>query len=58
VDDLLTTMGHDKKVRSGEIRLALPRRVGAMHGDAQRGWTVAVSEDLLREVLGATPAPM
>jgi 3-dehydroquinate synthase len=58
VDDLLATMGHDKKARSGEIRFALPRRVGAMHGDAQRGWTVPVSQDLLREVLGATPARM
>jgi 3-dehydroquinate synthase len=53
VDDLLATMGQDKKVRAGEIRLALPRRVGEMHGDAALGWTVPVSEDLLREILGA-----
>ncbi len=58
VDDLLATMGHDKKVRDGEIRFALPRRVGAMHGDAQHGWTVPVSEGLLREILSETPATM
>jgi 3-dehydroquinate synthase len=53
VDDLLAAMGRDKKVRAGQIRLALPRRVGEMHGDAQLGWTVPISEDLLREILGA-----
>jgi 3-dehydroquinate synthase len=56
VDDLLASMGHDKKVRAGQVRLALPRRVGAMHGDAQLGWTVPVSEDLLRGILGAAAA--
>ena len=56
VDDLLTTMGQDKKVRAGKIRLSLPRRVGEMHGDAQLGWTVPVSEDLIREILGDAAA--
>jgi 3-dehydroquinate synthase len=56
VDDLLAKMGHDKKARAGEMRLALPRRVGEMYGDAQTGWTVAVSEELLREVLSAALA--
>jgi len=29
---------------------------GEMHGDAQLGWTVSVSEDLIREILGAAAA--
>ena len=56
VDDLLGSMGHDKKARAGQVYLALPRRVGAMHGDAQLGWTVPIPEDLLREILGAGAA--
>ena len=58
VDDVLAAMGRDKKVRAGGIRLALPRRVGEMHGDSQIGWTVPVSEDLLREILGSAPATL
>ena len=51
VDDLIAAMRADKKVRAGEIRLALPRAIGAAHGDDGRGWTVAVQEENIRQVL-------
>lgn len=51
-DDLIPAMRHDKKRRDGELHFALPRRIGEMNGDARNGWTVSVSEDLVREVLG------
>jgi 3-dehydroquinate synthase len=55
VEALIDTMRVDKKSRGGEIRLALPARVGAMAGDETHGWTAAVSVAALREVL-AGPA--
>lgn len=46
----LEGMLHDKKNRDGEVRLALPTALGAMHpGDGQ--WTVPVSTDLLASAL-------
>jgi 3-dehydroquinate synthase len=51
VDTLIETMRLDKKSRGGEIRLALPAAVGTMHGDAQRGWTAAVSVAAVRDLL-------
>lgn len=51
VDDLIEAMRADKKVREGKIRLALPSRIGAAHGDDATGWTVAVDESSLRHVL-------
>ncbi len=51
VEDLLGAMRSDKKVRAGEIRLALPRAIGSAYGDDGRGWTVPVAEDALRQVL-------
>lgn len=51
VDRLLEAMHHDKKVRGGELRLVLPRRIGAMGVDADNGWTVPVAEALLRDIL-------
>ena len=51
VDALIAAMRNDKKVRAGEIRLALPRAIGSAHGDEAHGWTVAVNEDALRQVL-------
>jgi len=50
-DDLLAAMCQDKKRRLGELRFALPRRLGAMYGDDERGWTMAVDERTVREVL-------
>jgi hypothetical protein len=41
VDDLVTAMRTDKKVRAGEIRLALPSAIGTAHGSDGEGWTVA-----------------
>jgi 3-dehydroquinate synthase len=51
VDDLLAAMRADKKVRGGEIRLALPSAIGAAHGSDGDGWTVAVGEEAIRQVL-------
>ena len=51
VDDLLTAMRADKKVRAGQIRLALPSAIGTAHGSDGEGWTVAVGEEALRQVL-------
>ena len=51
VDQLLTKMRSDKKARAGDLRFALPRTVGAMHGGIPAGWTVAAPEGLVREIL-------
>jgi 3-dehydroquinate synthase len=51
VDDLIEAMRADKKVRGGQIRLALPSGIGSAHGDEASGWTVAVDESSLRHVL-------
>jgi len=51
VDQLLARMRNDKKARAGDLRFALPRAIGAMHGGVTTGWTVAVPEPLVREVL-------
>jgi 3-dehydroquinate synthase len=49
-DAVIAAMGSDKKARGGKTRFALPSRVGRMAGE-KSGWTVAVSNDQLREVL-------
>jgi len=51
VDELIVAMRNDKKVRGGEIRLALPRSIGDAYGSDGDGWTVAVNEDAIRQVL-------
>jgi 3-dehydroquinate synthase len=51
VDDLIAAMRSDKKVRAGEIRLALPKAIGKAYGDDGAGWTLAVEEAALRQVL-------
>jgi 3-dehydroquinate synthase len=51
IDDLLAAMRSDKKVRAGELRVAVPREIGTPYGDDQGGWTVAVDESLIRQVL-------
>lgn len=43
---VLEAMMHDKKNRDGEVRLALPIALGAMH-DGEGRWTIPVTEDLL-----------
>lgn len=56
VDDLIEAMRADKKGRAGAIRCALPQQIGTIHGDATRGWTVAVKEDQLRELFSPQQA--
>ncbi len=51
VDDLLGVMTVDKKVRDGQVRFALPRRVGETHRASDGGWTVAVEVGVVRAVL-------
>ena len=51
VDELIAAMRADKKVRAGEIRMALPRAIGSAHGDDGNGWTVPVGEATIRQVL-------
>lgn len=51
-DRLVATMRLDKKVRSGALRFALPREIGAMaSGDGT--WSIPVEESVVRSVLGA-----
>lgn len=49
-DAIVAATRTDKKARGGMVEYALPSRVGAMAG-AERGWSVPVSEDLVRDVL-------
>ena len=51
VDQLISRMRNDKKARAGDLRFAVPRTIGAMHGGVASGWTVAVPEGVVREVL-------
>jgi len=46
----LEAMFHDKKNREGQVRLALPIGLGAMH-DGEGRWTVPVTEELLATAL-------
>jgi 3-dehydroquinate synthase len=52
-DALLDAMQHDKKVRDGTIRFALPNTLGVMARDGAR-WTIAVPHDLVRTTLNAS----
>jgi 3-dehydroquinate synthase len=51
IDDLIAAMRADKKVRAGEIRLAIPSAIGRAYGNDGQGWTVAVDETTIRQVL-------
>ena len=51
VDDLIAAMRADKKVRAGEIRLALPSAIGRAFGSDGQGWTVPAAEATIRQVL-------
>lgn len=48
---VLDAMLHDKKNREGQVRLALPIALGAMH-EGGGTWTVPVTEDLLASAVG------
>ena len=50
IDDVVAATGGDKKARAGRAEYALPARIGAMAG-AERGWSLPVSEECVREVL-------
>lgn len=50
VDTLIGYTRADKKARSGRVEYALPKRIGEMAG-ADRGWTVAVEDSIVREAL-------
>jgi 3-dehydroquinate synthase len=49
-DEILAATRGDKKARGGIVEYALPARIGAMAG-ADRGWGVAVSDDIVLAVL-------
>jgi 3-dehydroquinate synthase len=49
-DRIIEATRSDKKARRGVVEYALPRRVGAMAAESS-GWTVAVDDALVREVL-------
>jgi len=51
VDALVAAMQLDKKARESAVRFALPQAIGRMHADG-KSWTVAASEDVVRDVLG------
>jgi 3-dehydroquinate synthase len=55
VADLLVAMRLDKKARAGAVRFALPRAIGAMHGDAKAGWTISAQEEVIRATLEGRP---
>jgi 3-dehydroquinate synthase len=50
VESILAATHADKKARAGTAEYALPARIGAMAG-GNRGWSMPVSDDLVREVL-------
>jgi 3-dehydroquinate synthase len=50
VESILAATHADKKARGGSAEYALPARIGTMAG-ANRGWSMPVSDDLVREVL-------
>ncbi len=52
-DQLLETMQHDKKVRAGAVRFALPASVGRMAQSADGAWTVEVGRDAIVRAIEA-----
>lgn len=50
VEAIVAATHADKKARAGTTEYALPARIGAMAG-ADRGWSLPVSDDLVREAL-------
>ena len=51
-EQLLETMLHDKKVRAGAVRFALPCAIGHMAQSADGGWTVDVPrEEIVRAIV-------
>jgi len=52
-EQLLETMLHDKKVRAGAVRFALPASVGRMAQSADGAWTVDVARALIVRAIEA-----
>jgi 3-dehydroquinate synthase len=52
-DALIETMRHDKKVRAGAVRFALPAAVGRMAQSADGAWTVDVPRQEIERALEA-----
>jgi 3-dehydroquinate synthase len=52
-DALLETMQHDKKVRAGAVRFALPKAVGRMAQSADGAWTVDIPAEKIVRALEA-----
>lgn len=52
VDEIIAATYADKKARSGRAEYALPSRIGAMAG-AERGWSVAVDDTAVRDIVSA-----
>jgi 3-dehydroquinate synthase len=52
-DALLETMLHDKKVRAGAVRFALPAAIGQMAQSADGAWTVDVPREQIERALEA-----
>jgi 3-dehydroquinate synthase len=50
IDDVIAATRGDKKARAGRAEYALPSRIGAMAA-ADRGWSLPVSDDDVREAL-------
>ena len=50
VDDVLAATRGDKKARANRAEYSLPARIGAMAGEGS-GWSIAVDEQLVRELL-------
>ena len=48
---ILDVMRHDKKVRDTHVRFALLEELGRMHRDPAGGWTTAVEQEAVRNVL-------
>jgi 3-dehydroquinate synthase len=51
--DLLEAMQHDKKVRAGAVRFALPCAVGRMAQSADGAWTVEIEPEVIVRALDA-----
>jgi 3-dehydroquinate synthase len=55
-DRLIEAMRSDKKARAHAIRFALPQTIGTAFGDREKGWTVAVPEERIRDLLSGSDA--
>ncbi len=52
-EQLLEAMQHDKKVRAGAVRFALPKAIGTMAQSADGAWTVDVAPEKIVRALEA-----